>query len=200
MRSHLQYNWWKYLLIILLPIFFWCSIFSGSKAPAPEQRVSILYVGKGLDAQALEAQLKDVLPKLTRQPLSSITVTATEQVPSYTTLDVRCFDYDILIFEESSMPEKVGQAVFVRLTDALVEQFPEAVRYEEEVSGVGVLTYGFSSAPVDSTALAACRTGTEHCFLFISPRSVNFDTLNENGRAGNDGALKAAQYLLEKKQ
>lgn len=199
MRNHLQYNWWKYLIVIFIPIILWCSIFSSLKAPAPEQRVHILYVGSDLDTQKLQDQLAAALPGLTSQQLKAITVTTADtQTLSYSTLDVRCFDYDILIFQESSMPENVGQAVFVRLTDALLEQFPQGIFYQENVADAGILTYGFVISPADHTPFADCYTGTENCFLFISPRSVNFDALNENGRAGNDGGLKAAQYLLEK--
>ncbi len=200
MKHHLQYNWWKYLLVALVPTILWCSIFSSLKAPAPQERIHILYVGANMDTQKLEQDLAATLPALTDQPLKAITVEATEEIPSYSTLDVRCFDYDILIFEKSSMPENVGQAVFVRLTESLLAQFPEAAYYQEDVADAGVLTYGFSIAPGSNLHLAKYYTGTEQCYLFISPRSVNFDTLNENGSAGNDGALKAVQYLLEKKQ
>lgn len=201
MKAHLQYNWWKYLLILLLPIFFWCSIFSNLKKPTPEQRVHILYVGQNLDAQKLEEQLSQALPQRTTQQLKSISVTVVEEdTLSYDVLDARCFDYDILIFEESSMPANVGQAVFVRLTQELLRQFPDCVYYREAVADVGVLTYGFTISPESSAPFAQCYTGTQNCYLFVSPRSENFDTLNENGRSGNDGALKAAQYLLEKSE
>ena len=199
MRNRLQFHWWKYLVVILLPIVLWTSVFSSLQAPTPEQRVHILYVGKSLDTQKLQDQLTTALPGLTTQPLKSVTVTASDtQALSYNTLDVRCFDYDILIFEESSMPQNVGQAVFVRLTDALLKQFLNGIYYQENVEDAGILTYGFVISPTDQTPLTDCYSGTENCYLFISPRSVNFDTLNENGRAGNDAGLKAAQYLLEK--
>ena len=199
MRSHLQYSWWKYLAIVLIPVIVWSSIFNILRTPDPDQRVHILYVGSHLDTQVLQSKLSAVLPGLTSQELKSVTVTTADtEAMSYSTLDARCFDYDILIFEESYMPEKVGQAVFVRLTDALLKQFPQAVYYQEDVEDAGILTYGFCISPTEHTPFTDCYSGTQRCYLFVSPRSVNFDTLNENGRAGNDGALKAAQYLLEK--
>ena len=198
MRNHLQYNWWKYIIIIIFPIFLWTGIFSSLKAPDPDERVHILYVGQGLDTQQLQTRLTTVLPQRTTQQLKSITVTTADAASlSYSTLDVRCFDYDILIFQESSMPENVGQAVFVRLTEDLLAQFPQGISYVETVADAGVLTYGFAIAPGDHTPFTNYYTGTEKCYLFISPRSVNFDALNENGSAGNDAGLKAAQYLLE---
>ena len=198
MRNHLQYNWWKYLAIVLIPITLWCTIFSTLKAPQPDERVNILYIGSHLDAGSLQSQLTTALPNLTEQPLRSVTVTVADgKELSYSTLDVRCFDYDILIFEESSMPENVGQAVFVRLTDSLLEQLPHTAAYQEAVSDAGILTYGFQITPAGKTRFNACYSGSQCCYLFISPRSVNFDTLNENGRPGNDGGLKAVQYLLE---
>lgn len=196
MKHHLQFNWWKYLLLLLIPIIFWCTVFGAIKKPNPDQRVHILYIGSNLDAEALQAQVKTALPDLTDQSLKAVTVTvASPEERSYVTLEVRCFDYDILIFEQSSMPENVGQAVFVRLTDALIAQFPEAALYQEDVADAGILTYGFA---IEKRArFGAYYTGSEPCYLFVSPRSENFDTLNENGRAGNDAALRLAQYLLE---
>ncbi len=201
MKNHLQFNWWKYILIFLIPVILWCSVFSALKAPDPHQRVHILYIGSSLDAEGLQAQLADALPDLTQQQLKAVTVTvASPGELSYSTLEVRCFDYDILVFEESSMPKNVGQAVFVRLTDELIEQFPSAALYQEDVADAGVLTYGFQIDCTGHSPFAAHYSGRENCYLFVSPQSVNFDTLNENGRAGNDGALKAAQYLLEMTQ
>lgn len=199
MKNHLQFNWWKYLVIILIPIILWCSIFSALKKPDPDQRVHILYIGEHLDTEALQTELKNVLPSLTAQQLKAVTVTvAPPGEAAYSTLEVRCFDYDILIFEESSMPKNVGQAVFVRLTDELLKQFPDAKLYQEDVPDAGILTYALQFQA--GTRFAEYYTGDQTCYLFVSPRSENFDTLNENGRAGNDGALKAAQYLLEMTQ
>lgn len=198
MKNHLQYNWWKYLLLALIPVILWCSIFSSLKAPDPDQRVHILYIGSHLDTQALEKQLAAALPQRTRQQLKAITLTQADTADlSYATLEVRCFDYDILIFEESHMPQNVGQAVFVRLTEELLQQFPNADLYREDVADAGILTYGFRLSPAARTPFTAHYTGQETCYLFVSPQSVNFNTLNETGRAGNDGALQAAQYLLE---
>ena len=199
MKNHLQFNWWKYLALLLIPTIVWCSIFSAIKKPAPDQRVHILYIGENLDAEGLQTELKNALPGLTSQQLKAVTVTvAPPGETAYSTLEVRCFDYDILIFEESSMPKNTGQAVFVRLTDGLLQQFPNAQLYQENVEDAGILTYGFLLHT--GTRFAEYYAGKQTCCLFISPRSENFDTLNENGRAGNDGALKAVQYLLEMTQ
>lgn len=196
MKNHLQYNWWKYLAILLIPIILWCSVFSAMRKPAPDQRVHILYIGSGLDAEGLQAQLANALPDLTSQQLKAVTVTvASPGETAYSTLEVRCFDYDILIFEQSSMPENVGQAVFVRLTDSMLSQFPDATLYQEDVSDAGILTYGFQLHA--DTRFAKHYASDQTCYLFISPWSENFDALNENGRAGNDAALRTAQYLLE---
>lgn len=196
MKHHLQFNWWKYLLLLLIPIIFWCSVFGAMKKPAAHQRVHILYIGSNLDAEGLQTQLQSAYPDLTDQQLKAVTVTvAVPGESSYIALEARCFDYDILIFEQSSMPENVGQAVFVRLTDDLVAQFPEAALYQEDVADAGILTYAFRLEK--NSRFGAHYTGSEPCYLFISPQSKNFDTLNENGRAGNDAALRLAQYLLE---
>lgn len=199
MRNHLQFNWWKYLAVIVLPVILWCSVFSAIAEPNSDQQVNVLYVGESLDTQSLRQQLADAMPQLTQQQIKSVAVdTALLDGSSYNALlTARCFDYDILILEESSLQKNTGQTVFTRLTSKLLEQFPNTPHYTEEVEDGGTLAFGL--VLYDGTAentFSACYTGSQTCYLFISPYSVNFDTLNENGTAGNDAALKAAQYLL----
>lgn len=195
MKHHLQYNWWKYIAILLLPVILWVSIFDILKKPDADERLHILYIGQSLDTAALEQQLKNVLPTRSSQDLKEIRVQA-EQYSDSTVLTARCFDYDIILIEAPDSPESIGQRVFSVLTPELAKQFPEAVLYTENTD-TETLPYGFILDPSVKTGFSACYTGTEKCYLFFSPESVNLDTCNGKGAAGHDGALQAAQYLLE---
>jgi hypothetical protein len=44
MKQYLQYNWWKYLAIFLIPMILWCSVFEVLQKPAAHQRMRILYI------------------------------------------------------------------------------------------------------------------------------------------------------------
>lgn len=199
MRNQFQFTWWKYLFAILIPIALWCSIFDILAQPAKHERLNILYVGSNLDSISLQQEITSILPELTDQPIKSVCVDAvsSEEMESASVLTARTFEYDILIFEESSKISNMGQNVFASLSDELISHFPDTPLYTENTE-VGPLTYGLILFDgTSANRFSACYSGKETCYLFISPKSENFDTLNQNGEAGNDAALKTAQYLLE---
>lgn len=202
MKNHLQLHWWKYFLALLIPVLLWTGVFSALARPKANERVHILYVGNHLDTLQLQTEITDLLPQLTKQPIKQVTVSA--ELPSegqyYSFLEARCFDYDLIIMEESRMKETVGQDVFVRLMEEMTAALPGAIPYREMTED-GELTYGYllfdGSSP---NSFSGHYSGTEKCYVFVSPESVNFHTLNEKGRIGDDAALKVLQYLLEKTQ
>ena len=199
MKRHFQYNWWKYLLILILPVIIWTSVFDILAQPKRSEQVRILFVGEGLDTQALQQDIADQIPSLTEQQILEVTVAAaTPAGLSYTEfLTAQCFNYDILILSESYLHNNVGQGVFSRLTDDLLAAFPEVPVYTETVEGVQ-LAFGFVLfSGTEQNPFSACYTRTDTCYLFISPESAHFETQNGNGIAEDDAALKAAQYLLE---
>lgn len=199
MKKQLQFDWWKYLLLLVLPIVVWCNIFSMSAKPAEHERLQILYIGNGLDTQSLCRELETALPGLTQQKILAVSVEREDITPSQysNTLTARCFDYDLIIIQESCMQDNVGQTVFVRLLPELTEQLPNLAPYEETAEDT-LLTFGYVLYDgVRANRFWNFYTGEETCYVFISPESVNFDTLNEKGRIGDDAALKVLQYLSE---
>lgn len=197
MKEHLQFHWWHYLLLLILIVLFWTGIFQALAQPKPEQRLSVLYIGSQLDTQNLEKELTQALPELTGQTLLEIRVVNEHpdrrQYATY--LEARCFDYDLIIIQQEYMEENIGQNAFVRLTDQLLAQLPGAWLYQESVGEYGVLTYGFVAE--SNSRLLSFYSGESPCYLFVSPQSVNFDTLNEKGQAGCDAGLRTLKYLLE---
>lgn len=189
MKQYLQYNWWKYLAIILIPIMLWCSIFEILQKPAAHQRMRILYIGENLDAAALQQKLSSALPTLTDQPLREIRV-KNEQHCDSTMLTARCFEYDLILIEASCLPEKAGQRVFGELTPELLSLFSAAPLYEEAVENAKK-NYGFLMEPDEKSVFSSCYSGKNTCYLFFSPESVNCNP------DGNNAALKAAYYLME---
>lgn len=190
MKQYLQYNWWKYLAIILIPIILWCSIFEILQKPAAHQRMRILYIGENLDAAALQQKLSSALPTLTDQPLREIRV-KNEQHCDSTMLTARCFEYDLILIEASCLPEKLGQRVFRELSPELIPLFSTVSLYRETVESKEK-NYGFLLEPDGKTVFSSCYSGKDTCYLFFSPESVNC-----NPAGGNDAALKAAYYLME---
>lgn len=196
MRRHLQYNWWKYLLVVLLPIIIWLTVFEQMAKPANNARLHVLYVGEGLDSQSLQQELTHQLSQMSKQALQEITVTQVSPIGiSYTEyLTARCFDYDLLILSPDWCPEGIGQAVFSRIPAALFASFPSSDVYTEVVEESD-LPYAFV-LPETSPFYSFSSNKGKPCLLFPSPESVNLDGKNENGNLGDDAALQAMRYLL----
>ena len=199
MRKQFQFTWWKYLIAILIPIILWCSVFDILAQPKKNQQLSILYVGSDLDTDSLRQQIVNTLPSLTDQSIKEISVDAVspQNMDSLSVLTARTFEYDILIFQESSILPNMGQNVFWSLPDDLMSHFSGISPYREDTEA-GSLPYGFLLCDgKTANSFSACYSGTETCYLFLSPKSENLDTLNQNGKKGDDAALRIAQYLLE---
>ena len=197
MRRHLQYNWWKYLLAVLLPIIIWLTVFEQMAKPANNARLRVLYVGEGLDSQSLQQELTHQLSQMSKQVLQEITVTQVSPAGiSYTEyLTARCFDYDLLILSPDWCPEGIGQAVFSRIPTALLASFPSSDVYTEVVEESD-LPYAFV-LPESSPFYSFSSDKGRPCLLFPSPESVNLDGKNGKGDLGDDAALQAMRYLLE---
>lgn len=196
MRRHLQYNWWKYLLVILLPVIIWLTVFEQMAKPANNERLHVLYVGESLDSQSLQRELTHQLPQMSKQVLQEITVTQVSPAGiSYTEyLTARCFDYDLLILSPDWCPEGIGQAVFSRIPTALLASFPSSDVYTEAVEESD-LPYAFV-LPETSPFYSFSSDRGRPCLLFPSPESVNLDGKNGKGNLGDDAALQAMRYLL----
>lgn len=190
MKQYWQYNWWKYVAVILLPILLWTTVFNIMKQPAPRERLHILYIGDNLDAAALEKALNAFVPEHTSQKLKEITV-RTEQQCDTALLTARCFEYDIILIEQPHLPKNVGEQVFPPLSAQQQALFPHIKQYEK-ITETEEKSYGFLLEPNDHTGFATHYSGVNTCYLFFSPESVNCDPRN-----GTDAALQAAKYLLE---
>ena len=191
MKQYLQYNWWKYLAIFLIPIMLWCGIFEILHKPAAHERMRILYIGAHLDTASLQQQLSATLPTLTDQPLREISI-KNEQRCNNTLLTARCFEYDIIIIEKSCLPENPGQQVFRELSPEWITLFSAAPVYQETVEKTEE-NYGFILKPDEKTNFSSYYSGKDLCYLFFSPESVNCNIAGEN-----DAALQAAYYLMER--
>ena len=195
MKDYLRYHWWKYVGIALIFTGLWCYVFSAIARPGRDERIKILYIGTHLQLQQLENQLTEAMPELTQQPIESICVDSAlpDVLPYHLLLSTRVMEYDILIIEEPYLQEKTGQSHFVRGSELLHSHFPQAEPYYEEV-GDHKRIFGYIAG--DESLFSDYYEGENRCYLFASPESVNFDTLNGEGESGNDAALKTAQYLL----
>lgn len=198
MKDYLRYNWWKYLCIIAASTLLWCTVFSAIAQPRSDERVNVLFIGTRLDTPALKDEIVAALPELSNQPIESVRVDLTlpDIIPYAMLLSTRVMEYDIIIIEEPYLREYTGQQHFSPSSEQLQSCFPNAQPYYEEADGY-TLIFGYVLYDTQQQNIFSEHySGENRCYLFVSPESVNFDTLNGEGEPGNDAALKVAQYLM----
>ena len=183
---HLQYNWWKYVIVISLSVLIWYGVFDALAKPKDNERCRILYVGEHLEQNALQEKIQEQLPRLTDQNLKEIKVTVLP-VSDYQLLQARCYDYDILIFEKPYLQEHTGQWVAGEAFDPALSD--DGISwYTESVDGK---TVPFGVFLPEESLFFRFYSGTEPCVLMVSPHSVNLGDTD-----GQDAAKKVVEYLL----
>lgn len=198
MRTVFSKHFKVYIAVILIPVVLWCAIYSVLDDPADNEKFSILYVGDGLDCEGLSDFVSDVLA---HAELRSVSVDSTT-VPDglyYEYLQTRCYDYDLIIISEENMRTGVGRVVFEReiMFEKYGELLPAGELYYENAGGAD-LPFGYASGAGCGDALSRYLEAGEVCYVFISPRSVNFGGINGEGEESDDLGLEALRALIEK--
>lgn len=199
LKKYFERHWTSYLAIILVPIVFWCALYSILDDPADNEKFAILFVGEGLDSEGLQAYIVD---NFKDEKIKSITVDSMViyDMLYYDYLRTRCYEYDLIIFTESNMKEQIGRGIFER--EILIADYgdvlPKAEFYYENIDG-NELPFGFLLRDENTSNLFSdYYSGNEKCYLFLSPQSVNLDTVNGKGVKGDDFALKVLNALFLK--
>jgi len=200
-RGHLQYSWWKYLLVILLPILLWCSVFDVMAKPKDNERLHILFVGNDLDAVSLQQTLEAAIPTLTDQKIKEVKVVTElaageiygQKMTTYS------YEFDLIIVSQSFMRDNTGQ-FFRRLPmDGLpgyetVKLHRELVGEEEYEAPFGFVLW----EPGVKNHFGTFYSGNEICYLFFSTQSVNLYPLFGGSAEGDNAAVAALDFLLKK--
>ena len=193
--GHLQYDWWKYVAVLLIPLILWCSVFSIMKKPKANERLHILFLGTGLNCQAMEQELTAYLQENTAQKLKSVQVTMAEfSEENYANqLMAATYSYDIIIISDNQMKDTVGQDYFFVLSENL--QGVEMELYKETANNK-VLPFG--AVLSDESSFGKYYSGTQKCYAFISPQTENLYPVNTKSGEGNNATVIAWQWLMEK--
>ena len=199
--GHLQYDWWKYLLVILLPIFLWCSVFDVLAKPKENERLHILFLGDGLDAVALKQTLEEQLPALTDQKIKEVKVTTDYAAGELygRKLTTYSYEFDLIIVPQSFMADNTGQ-FFRRLPMEGLPGYENAKLHWEEVEeGEYSAPFGFVLwEPGVENGFRQFYSGREICYIFFSTESVNLYPLFEGSAEGDNAAVVALDLLLKK--
>lgn len=193
--AHLQYHWWQYVLLAVLSIMIWTSVFDVLAKPARNEKVGIVFFGDTLDVTALHTDLTDAIDRLTQQEISYVDVSQTiaDRTHLATVLMARTYDYDLLVLPAETMDMLSAYSFFSPLPD----NWKDTPTYSQETGGTSV-AYGLEIyRPGSQNRFSAFCSGEQTYYVFLSKESVNLAGLNGNGTPTDDAALRMLEYLLE---
>ena len=195
-KSHLHYYWWTYALVAVISVLVWTTVFSAKLGPKDNERLHILYVGENLNRYQLEREVKEVLPALTDQEVRQVKVSqiTISGMRAFQILDVRRYEYDIILISEEYLQENMGISLFRSAMTEQMLQILSVYNLYEEGDETEIVPCGVR---LDPTKWKKFCTAEEVCYLFISPESVNFGGLNGKGRTEDDCGLKVMEYILK---
>ena len=193
--THLHYHWWKYILLIVISIAVWTSVFDMLAKPEKNEQVGIVLFGDGLDVPALHADLWAAKDSLTQQKITLIDVSQTfadyEHLGAI--LMARAYDCDLLILSADQMDMLSAYGFFMPLPD----RWQDIPKYSQEKDGTPT-AYGLEIySPGSQNRFSTFCSGEQTYYVFLSKESVNLAGLNGIGNTTDDAALRILEYLLE---
>lgn len=194
-NTHLHYHWWKYVILTILSIAIWTSVFDTLQKPDRNEKVGIVFFGDSLDAPALHADLWAAMDELTQQEITYVDVSQTFADYEYLgqILMARTYDCDLLILPAELVDKLSAYGFFMPLP----ESFKDIPTYSQEKDGQTV-AYGLEIySPGSQNRFSSFCSGEQTYYIFLSKESVNFAGLNGKGTQTDDAALRILEYLLE---
>lgn len=193
--THLQYHWWKYVLLAVISIMIWTAVFDTLAKPAKNEKVGIIFFGDALDATGLHAELSAVMGSLTQQEITYVDVSQTivdyEQLGAV--MMARSYDYDLLVLTAETVDRLSAYGFF----SPLPNDWNDIPTYSQEKDG-NTVAYGLEIyRPGSQNRFSAYCSGEQTYYVFLSKDSVNLACLNGNGAPEDDAALQMLKYLLE---
>ena len=195
LSAHLQYSWWKYVLLAVVSVMLWTAVFDTLGRPAKNEKVGIVFFGDSLDVTALHADLTDAVDGLTQQEIDYIDISQTFADHEHLgqILMARTYDCDLLILPAELVDGLSAYGFFMPLPESL----QSTNTYTQEKDGE-TLAYGLEIySPERQNRFSSFCSGDQTYYVFLSKESVNLAALNGNGTQTDDAALRILEYLLE---
>ena len=204
--SHVQYTWWLYLVIALVIVISWTTIFNGILQPENNEKVSIIFYSQnGWDSLALYTQLNNSRKQITQQNIETIIVEqcATNKTTFFQRVGADIVTSDILVIDLSLLDDSDGQKTldvsrcFYEIDQAKISQLFVDVTVDYYI--VDGKAYGIYLNNDDAVVnnFEKHYQGNYKFVLFFSRYSVNLDMMNNKGNQGDTAALDVVRYLLE---
>lgn len=191
-KSHISFNWWKYLLLAAAFIAIWAYIFHLIGIPKDNEKIEICFVGDNVNDESLSEDISNALPSISKQYIEEVNIEVLNYADDYLmsiTLATRLTGgTDFLIFEADKIGtlknfiEPVDKEKFTAYFGELEFYNQDGVDYGFKISGKGKFSNYYS--------------GSKECYVFFSPASVNLGDLGGKGKADDKAAIEILRYLL----
>ena len=198
-NAHLQYHRWCYVLLAVLSVLIWTTVFQNLAKPAKNEKVGIVFFGQELDASALHAELSSAIGDLTDQKIEYVDVFQTMDAGNQlgSVLMARSYDYDLLVLSGETMDHLHAYGFFAPLPEQLPQSLKALPTYSQTEDGI-TAQYGLEAyRPGSQSRFSAFCSGDRTYYIFMSKESVNLAGLNGKGNPEDDAALRVLEYLLE---
>jgi hypothetical protein len=181
----------KYLLIILVPLFFWLIIYSDIDQVKYDESVKILFIGDSLDEEKLQEDIFSNIDQITNQELKYVSIIeySADKDLTYEYLRNRVYNVDIVIVSNDFYDEELLSQIFTPLTTKLKEDFKDA-----NLINIKDMSYGLK-VPTNSN-FHKYYSKNEEVSMFLSPHSLNIGKAYGYGKVENTSAISIVKYIL----
>ena len=189
-KTFFRYFYWLYILILILTISIWTTIFDNLAKNKPYEEINIIYFGSDLAVDELKSDLEYFTSSF-EQEIKAVNIEVRKIEDSFftTLLTTKITVNDIVLISEEYMNDYIGASYFRTLINLNIE----AKYYEESEIKYGIVVY---DDEIKETKFSEYYSGDKSIYLFLSPNSVNLGMLYNNGEKENDAAIKVAEYLV----
>jgi hypothetical protein len=185
-----------YIAIAALACLIWIPSFNAATQPKRNERLSVAFIGEGLDTKALQGALADQIPELSKQPIKQINVANADIDNFYMeqTLYSIADQSDFIILTEDNIRDDTISFYFdsVKKSEILVAFAPDAEYYLIDGAIAGIKIGGGDM----NNNFMRFYSGEQQCYCFFGYKSESLKTLNGIGNENQDAALKALEWLL----
>ncbi len=201
LKAHLQYFWWKYLLVLVGIVFLWTSVFSTLAKPDDNEQVVVSHFGTDYDYAAMNNEILEKLPSITPQTLktaSFTTVASANDSMLSQLIQTRIYTSDIMILSEEMVSDDLLKFNFKQIPQNIIAEYFTDNLSDFEFYNVDGKPFGIILNPLSGkNNFSKYYTGTKKCIAVFSCESVNLAAMYGEGNPTDNAALCVMRYLLE---
>ncbi len=206
LKTHFRYNWWKYLVVLLVAVVLWNGLFTALAQPKDHEKLTVACFASEVNTKALQADLEENRASFTGQPLKKLSVETYLDYAndamyfSYAlaSADVFVFSEDMVLSDENGNSPVTYKALFQPIpmdtfSELLGDNLSNLRLFGDDSGIYGVY---ISGAGQNNRFTQMCDQNTA-CILFFNPDSVNLNGLYGKGNGEHGGAIDLLLYLLQ---